>query len=370
MVKILIENKVIDPREKWIRKYIGIPELTPEEIDEIKKADEEKIEPKEEPTEEPEDQEEFKKKKPFVNFKQIEEQYDTYEKEFIREYSYIYMDNVVYLTNQVKRKKIIEEKNEKLVGTLRIKKTELRKLLQNYYAKMYFTGKIDAIKEIEGRLKKIKRFKKYVEMQLTEPWIDRQWVNSILEEYGALGTLTKEDLIYLTQMRERAFFITGVTENDMLEVVGNTIHEGLRNGKIGKDIILNIEANLTGKLQKYARTIARTNASDFYNTGRMNLFTSPQVSPFVEAYQYMAIIDQDTTLFCESHDGQIIPKDSPQLSYIVPPNHFNCRSMLVSILLGESEDPENPYYQYEEKIPAWGTDVPQKASEPAKGFGG
>ena len=370
MLKILVENSIIDPHEKWIRKYTGIPELSKKEEKELEKNNEKKKE--KEKTEKEITaylglvlaKNKMQRNKIPVNFKKIEKQYDTFENEFIKDYKKIYLDNVKWLTVQIKRKKIIEEKNEKLVQTLKIKKTELRQLFSEYYAKFYFTGKIDAIEEIQSRLKKIEFKNEYIEFQTEEAWLDRKWVDSLLAEYGELGILDKVDTEALKQIRDRAFAITGRTEDDMVKICGNTIHEGFRSGESAKDIIAKVEANLTADIGKYALTIARTNASDYYNTGRMNFFSSEGISRFIEAYQYSAILDDRTTLFCENQNERIIKKGDPDLGMITPPNHFNCRSLLVAILIEEKNNPDNYYYDYENRFKSWNYNL-----RPEKGFG-
>ena len=204
----------------------------------------------------------------------------------------------------------------------------------------------------------------------------------MLAKYEELGRLNKDDIKGFKIIKQEAFVSAGLTEDEMIKVLTRTVSEGLRNGKVMTDIITEIERNLTDEYKKYSTTVARTSASDFYNTGRMNLFNGNQVSPFIEAYQYTAIIDQATTEFCNSHDGQIIQKGSPELSTVNPPNHYNCRSLLVPVFLGESQDPDSFYYNYEKnkKMPAWGSrkngngisfDISKPSVRlPTKGFGG
>ena len=47
----------------------------------------------------------------------------------------------------------------------------------------------------------------------------------------------------------------------------------------------------------------------------------------------------------------------------------NCRSILVAILIGESEL-AGYYSDYENTFPTWGEGVPPDATRPAPGFGG
>ena len=97
-------------------------------------------------------------------------------------------------------------------------------------------------------------------------------------------------------------------------------------------------ADISGILRTPARleTIVRTNLSEAFNSGRRAAFESPRVSPFVSSYEYVAVIDPRTTDFCENYDGFTRPKNDPIWDAIWPPNHYNCRSMVVAALRGET----------------------------------
>jgi uncharacterized protein with gpF-like domain len=100
----------------------------------------------------------------------------------------------------------------------------------------------------------------------------------------------------------------------------------------------------------------------------MDTFRSDAVRPYIEAYQYQAIMDDVTTDFCREHDGQIIRADDPDLQRIQPPNHFNCRSVLVPIFITDTNETGSYFNDYETKFPAWGTGVTDKGRNPAEGF--
>lgn len=115
---------------------------------------------------------------------------------------------------------------------------------------------------------------------------------------------------------------------------------------------------------KYLETVLRTLTSEYYNTGRFNQQTDPELNGIVVALQYQAILDGRTTYFCMEHDGEIIEIDDPRINQIYPPNHYNCRSLFSSVFRGD---------EYEAN---WGTKsqndkIKQEAySSPATGFGG
>ena len=122
-------------------------------------------------------------------------------------------------------------------------------------------------------------------------------------------------------------------------------------------------------MKKHSTTIARTLSSTSYNSGRAATFQSKVMQPFIEAYQYSAILDGDTSSYCEAHNGQIIKASDPALNTLRPPAHFNCRSTLIPVLSGEGEEVESPFQDYGNKLPKW--NAGSSGSVPrSKGFGG
>lgn len=103
----------------------------------------------------------------------------------------------------------------------------------------------------------------------------------------------------------------------------------------------------------YLNTLVRTNTFEALNEARYAEFTDPAVSDFVEALEYAAVLDSSTTTICRALNGKIYRADSDQWNTIRPPNHFNCRSVLVPITVIDGWDGQ-------ESAP---TDV-----QPAEGF--
>lgn len=103
----------------------------------------------------------------------------------------------------------------------------------------------------------------------------------------------------------------------------------------------------------YLNTLVRTNTFEALNEARYAEFTDPAVADFVEALEYAAVLDGSTTTICRELNGKIYRADSPEWDSIRPPNHFNCRSVLVPVTTIDGWDGQ-------ESLP---TDV-----EPAEGF--
>lgn len=81
----------------------------------------------------------------------------------------------------------------------------------------------------------------------------------------------------------------------------------------------------------YLDTLIRTNTFEALNEARYAEFTDPELQGFVVALRYAAVLDSSTTEVCEELDGSEFRIDSPVWDTYRPPNHFNCRSILVPI---------------------------------------
>lgn len=76
----------------------------------------------------------------------------------------------------------------------------------------------------------------------------------------------------------------------------------------------------------------------------MGTFNNTRFSTFknsgVEKFRYSAILDNRTTKYCASLDGQIFTADDA--IRVMPPNHFRCRSILVPIMDKENNFETTP----------------------------
>ncbi len=81
----------------------------------------------------------------------------------------------------------------------------------------------------------------------------------------------------------------------------------------------------------YLDTLARTNLYEAMNEARFAEFTDPALGDFVVAMEYSAILDDRTTEICEALNGKVYAADSDEWDNIRPPNHYNCRSVLIPI---------------------------------------
>lgn len=98
----------------------------------------------------------------------------------------------------------------------------------------------------------------------------------------------------------------------------------------------------------YLNTLARTNLFEAMNESRYAEFTDPALDGFVVALRYSAILDERTTTICEELHDKVFAARSELWDIYRPPNHYNCRSILIPITQldvqegewsGEEDDP-------------------------------
>lgn len=124
------------------------------------------------------------------------------------------------------------------------------------------------------------------------------------------------------------------------------------------DAVLSALADLNlddvGDVAAYLNTLVRTNTFEALNEARFAEFTDPAVGSFVQALEYAAVLDSSTTEICRELHGKVYRADSPEWDSIRPPNHFNCRSVLVPVTVIDGWD---------------GQESAAPSVEPAEGFG-
>lgn len=87
---------------------------------------------------------------------------------------------------------------------------------------------------------------------------------------------------------------------------------------------------LSSKTGKYRlETIVRTVRATALNEARLQRYQPLVDEGTIVAYQYSAILDGRTTALCMSLDETIFPVSEAQ--YYNPPNHYQCRSLLVPV---------------------------------------
>ena len=145
-------------------------------------------------------------------------------------------------------------------------------------------------------------------------------------------------------LREKADFVVSGVDESLLTEIKNALLLGLQIGEpqretadrirqIYEPYIGDPNTIRDGRAVSPARleTVVRTNNTQAYNQGRLVASREPSIERLLKGMQYSAILDSRTTEVCRHLDGVVFRMGDPQLDRLAPPNHFNCRSVLVPV---------------------------------------
>lgn len=138
-----------------------------------------------------------------------------------------------------------------------------------------------------------------------------------------------------------ALKFTWTTREIKRAIYKTLVSQGILSGRTAMEALglddlaaLSEELDLQGGLQPYRLdTVIRTNMFEAVNEARFNVFTDPELDGFVRALEYSAILDSRTTPICRNLDGKTYSAEDWQgrFRHFTPPNHFNCRSLLIPV---------------------------------------
>lgn len=139
---------------------------------------------------------------------------------------------------------------------------------------------------------------------------------------------------------DQAFTITGDITQDMIDEAIKIMSNGIVNDWSTKQMIdelTEVLGNLTGGTKKQNRarleTIVRTNMSTIFVQAQLAFYTDDSLNGFVEALQYSSVLDARTTPICERLSDSVYAINNSIWGFITPPNHFNCRSVLLPVTI-------------------------------------
>jgi len=318
IAKMLVEAGLINPEEEWVRGFLKIP------------AKEEGIvlpEPKPKGVGFAEGYQarlkrqtnQYEKK---CNFTRIVKNLDSFEIKAKEELGEILTRQKEALKKSIIKAKIMESQNAREVEKLQLSYVgEFRDCVKNWLQELFRYG----MNEVESELK-IKKF---------------------------VGLPPEKAMQYL---KNKSFWIAGIARDAILKDAKGILYTGMKNGSTTTEIMFLLDQffkkfigtpgieTREGKLltSHHLETIVRTNFSDSYNQGRLDMMEDKDVKEMTAGVMFSAIIDERTTEVCEALDGQIFEQGDPDIARFTPPLHFDCRSTLVPITIYEKFEPIKP----------------------------
>lgn len=146
------------------------------------------------------------------------------------------------------------------------------------------------------------------------------------------GESTKKALKYLKQ---KAQVVADKFDQKVQDSVRLALLTGLKTGDSTREVMRRVNEALDSVDEAYAENVVRTNITEAMNLGRLAEFRDPELSPFIAAVKYSSILDERTTEVCSLLHGKIFRVDDSALDELSPPNHFQCRAVLVPVLIDE-----------------------------------
>ena len=237
--------------------------------------------------------EEIEKK---TDFKAVEKLMDKSVADILKDASPIIEDMQNDLIEQVKKKKILENKDVDAIGDLKLKDAQrLRAVIGGNFKKLMdesiSMGKKEVPKTEEFAKKKKQKKKKK----------------------GPKDDLVADE--FLAVIDEEIFQFIGDFEITQLDNTSNILAEAMKNGDNLAATVSNMKgfSDLT-RIQ--VERFARTKTTEVYNRGRLSFFNSIDS---VVGYKYSATIDGRTTDICAGlHNKQFKKGEEP-----IPPLHWN-----------------------------------------------
>ena len=147
-----------------------------------------------------------------------------------------------------------------------------------------------------------------------------------------LGIVPEFDSILAFTVKKVASDIASDVENNAtlpaLKELGNGAGKDELIQKVDDSLVSLIEGNAL-----YASTGAVVNQA--INTARNNFFWGNKEK--IQGFQFSAVMDQKTTAVCASLDQKTFRIEDASALVNRPPLHWNCRSILLPILIGDVE---------------------------------
>jgi SPP1 gp7 family putative phage head morphogenesis protein len=138
------------------------------------------------------------------------------------------------------------------------------------------------------------------------------------------------------------FFITGI-EDALLAKIKPILLDGIKTGATTAELQRRVDrvfaewvgSAVEGLSTARLNNVVRTNFTEAFNEGRKMAFNDPDVVADIAGVQFSAILDERTTDVCDQLDGMTFRNDDPDLARFTPPMHFQCRSVLVPVLIDD-----------------------------------
>lgn len=260
-----------------------------------------------------------------IDFAAVKGKLDTAETKMVNSMQAVVRDTLDSAVQTIKSKKILENKDMSAVANFQLKGIgDIRKTIQFGLRELYDDGRKDGNKTLK-------------------------------KTFTLAGSLNLPPTKAIKWFDTESILAAGAVKDDLTKKTKQVLMSSLKNGTPLDETVYELnkayQPYLEGAVEAGAadapyrlETLARTSLATAYNMGNMQSY---EESSSVSAYQYSAVLDDRTSDYCMAMDGEIFDKSDPAIHRATPPNHFNCRSLLVPIFKDEKytiskQNPDSP----------------------------
>lgn len=243
-------------------------------------------------------------------------------------------ESVQEMIRQVDKLKILENKNLDDIDKIKFVNTgEIRDVIKDNLTRVFESGISIARREVMNKKSKrgyseVVKFQFDIDLRAMKPEEVIKWIDT--HAYDLAGDIKDYFIGEFRDILKNAI-LRGDNLKSVVSALEKVVSRYVESGVIDVPVSgYRLEA------------LVRTNINMAFNMGRRQFFEDPQLGGFVVGYQYSAILDPRTTRVCQWLDGKTFSVTYKDLEVITPPNHWNCRSILVPITqMDEIEEFDN-----------------------------
>lgn len=207
-----------------------------------------------------------------------------------------------------------------------IQQIQKKKIIQNF--------KPAAINELKPRFQKPMNmeFKRYFKDLYRDSY--NRAKDEIFPDKPDLKFISETELLpteFLEVIDAESFKMVGDYSVNITGKMKNAVTQGIKEGVGERQLLTGLRELGKNESDKWLKTVVRTKSTEMFNRARKSFWDNdPDAAAVIEAFEFSAIIDDRTSEVCQFLDGKVFEKGE-LTAQIIPPLHFNCRSILVPV---------------------------------------
>ncbi|PIP41000.1 MAG: hypothetical protein COX19_04500 [Desulfobacterales bacterium CG23_combo_of_CG06-09_8_20_14_all_51_8] len=325
ILKILLDGGVVDPSEEWVRDYLNVPQKNQPYI---RKFGEES----ELLNTQPRQLTEYEKATR-IDYSETRFFLEKWISDISGKVSDSLFRNLAQMIPRIKE--YFQNKDYRSIRNLYLDTKEVETEIENQFAEVYLLAMTTGVSELENSLNQ----------QLTFQESFAPTPSERLKQFVGRVPITKTEWLKLVSgFKSKAFTVAGFIERDIVGEIQRLVYRAIDEDWFITDLVKAIEQaqiKYTGKAwelppgtpmaEYHTKLVFRNAISDIYNGARRDLYFNPDVSDYVPALQYSAIMDERTRRTHQEMDGRIYLKSDPIWQEWFPPNGHNCRCTVIPV---------------------------------------